>query len=87
MALTEIGDRRRYRAAVERLFAYMSRRGIQGTWLAERLCVSKQTVYRYRSGVRSMPLPRFRAACRALEVPPEKFGWQMGATRRVKRAS
>ena len=85
--MMETGDRRRYRAAVERLFAYMSRRGIQGTWLAARLCVSKQTIYRYRSGVRSMPLVRFKAACRALEVPPEKFGWQMGARRSVKRAS
>ena len=79
-------ERRRYHAAMVRLFAYMQERGIQRAWLARRLGVTRATVWHYEHRGMEMPLYRFEVACHALDVSPEKFGWRSMA-RRAKRAS
>lgn len=86
-------ERRRYQAAQVRLFAYLRDRGIRQRWLAKRLGITEAMVSHYVHRGDEMPLYRFEEACRALEVSPERFGWESrnGArsksTRQAKRAS
>lgn len=71
-------EREQLRQAIAGLFAYMDRRGIKRNWLARELRVSKPTVSRYEYGdvVTPVKLERFLfAACKALEVLPERFGY------------
>ena len=81
-------EQRRYQAAQVRLFAYMHERGVRPSWLAQRLGVTRARVCQYERRGDAMPFYRFEVACRALDVTPERFGWQsLGTARKTKRAS
>ena len=70
------------------LFAYMDRRGIKRTWLADQLGISRQRLCHYEHFGRRAPEWFVQRACDALDVRPERFGYvSPKPVRRAKRVA
>lgn len=86
MTVAEAMAYERQQAVLAELFAYMRSRGIKRTWLAEQLGISKERIWQYEHGKCMPPEWFIPKACKALDVLPQRFGWQRTA-RTTRKAS